>query len=562
MAWYFEPHHDHDGERHDDGDPAQGLGIPAAVLRRHGARVLNPADAADVTGSPVRRTTVYRARTLLVPLKLVPDLELVNDVLSRVGMSVVVPGPGHVTESADREVPVTAVLIPASRGEMAGRPVVVDAWQALQALRAAGLPGVELEHVLAGSAITGTLAGEPVTDGGGLSGPDSAGSYLFSGGDTRLPIQVCMAAPARRSGRYCARRYGRRAVIAVLDTGIRAHPWLDVAPDPVSGGYRMPADGFVAVDAGIQAAIYASAAQLSAAGDQQRRLIEDPWDRPVTNQPLVGGLGSHDGHGTFIAGIARQVAPDAQVLAVRIMHSDGIAYMADLLQALRSLADRVRFAQAGDMSQMVDVVSLSLGYFSEEPADLADTWALRGAIDELRALGVAVIACAGNQATRTRFYPAAFADQAPDPERAPIVSVGALNPNGSKALFSNDGCWVRAFAPGAAVVSTFPADVNGSRDPQMCLPADQASTIPPGLDLPGQRAALDPDDFRGTGSGADGSALAVWSGTSFSAPYIASLIARELMAAAKAGGGRLDATGAKEALTRTEQAMTRLGWPG
>ena len=43
----------------------------------------------------------------------------------------------------------------------------------------------------------------------------------------------------------------------------------------------------------------------------------------------------------------------------------------------------------------------------------------------------------------------------------PIVSVGALNPNGTDALFSNAGPWVRAHAQGASVMSTMPAFQGG-----------------------------------------------------------------------------------------------------
>ena len=49
-------------------------------------------------------------------------------------------------------------------------------------------------------------------------------------------------------------------------------------------------------------------------------------------------------------------------------------------------------------------------------------------------------------------FPAAFAPwadgngpQPPTTDRVPILSVGALNPNGTEALFSNTGPWVRAY---------------------------------------------------------------------------------------------------------------------
>ena len=130
---------------------------------------------------------------------------------------------------------------------------------------------------------------------------------------------------------------------------------------------------------------------------------------------------------------------------------------------------------------MVDVVSLSLGYFCESPPDVAYTSTLKAAIDALLNLGVIVVAAAGNYAVRRRFYPAAFA-AAPRPAGAvPLVSVGALNPNGTRALFSDDGPWVTAWAPGAMVVSTFPTDVNGSLMP----PAEGAAATP---GRPGRRS--------------------------------------------------------------------------
>ena len=82
-------------------------------------------------------------------------------------------------------------------------------------------------------------------------------------------------------------------------------------------------------------------------------------------------------------------------------------------------------------------------------------------LNRLSELGVIVFAAAGNDATSRRFYPAAFAELAAGigPQ---VVSVGALNPNSTRALFSNEAPWVRAWATGAGVVSTFPIDVQGS----------------------------------------------------------------------------------------------------
>ena len=578
MKWYTD--HGNEGTRHTDEAAASGVEcVPAALLRRHGALVLSPADSAAVRGWPMPQSTVYRARTLLVPAGLLAGapLDAINRVLARVGLSLVAP-PGeqpprgvtaqpNAAEPPDEarqpempRLPRTAVLIPAApQGNAAPLPVRVDAWVALQALRgsAAGrehpdldeesVSRISLEHLLVGSAITGNPAsdgggvtGNPASDGGGVTGPGNTDSYLY-GFDGRTPVEVCAEAPARHPADVCASRYGRRPVVAVLDTGGRAHPWLDVAAAPtVPGGYTTTDAGFVTVDQGMQDLLHAHGQALVAAGDLPRHLIRYPWDRPVTADPLIGELDTHTGHGTFIAGIVRQIAPDATVLALRIMHSDGIVYEGDLLYSLGLLAARVAAALDGDLSQMVDVVSLSLGYFSETASDQAYTFALWQAIEPLLEMGVVVTAAAGNYSTSRRFYPAAFADLAVPADSVPLISVTALNPDGTQALFSDGGHWIRAWAPGAALLSTFPVDINASRAPEVSLPA---------------RAALDPDNFR--------SGFALWSGTSFAAPYLAAQLAKSLLREAAADGGmRLDLSGGAAAIDRAKNSLKALGWPG
>lgn len=596
MKWYTEPAQDDGGAGQADDQAAPGLdSVPGAILQRHGARMLSPADAAAVPGWPLPRSTVYRARTLLVPPGLLTEapFSAINRVLARVGLNLVAPAPeeetapreaaagaparpdaagrpGKVPQGKRASIPRTVVLVPAAVHDgQAALPVVVDAWVALQALRASATarehPGLDrdsvsrisLEHLLVGSAITGNpasdgggLTGNPASDGGGLTGPGNADSYLYGGCDGRTPVEVCVEAPTRQPTELCASRYGRRPVVTVLDTGVREHPWLNVTADPAApGGYTTAASGFVAVDQGIQDLLYQHGQNAAAAGDQPRHLIRYPWDRPVTAEPLIGELDTHTGHGTFIAGIIRQIAPDARVLSLRIMHSDGIVYEGDLLYALSLLADRVSAALQGDLSQMIDVVSLSLGDFSETPADQAYSFALWQVIEPLLEMGVVVTAAAGNYSTSRRFYPAAFTDLATPAGSVPIISIAALNPNGSKALFSDGGHWVRAWAPGAALLSTFPADINGSRDPEVSLPGRPGSAGAPGR----ERAALDPDDFR--------SGFALWSGTSFAAPYLAAQLARELLCGAAASGMRLDQDGRPAAAGRVMHALKNLGWP-
>jgi subtilase family protein len=595
MKWFFEPRPEGDGpERDDDDDAAPGLiGLPAALLERHGARVLDPGHAAVVDGYPAPRRTVYRARTLLVPDDLLRDedfIAAVNDVLRHTGVRLVPPEEGRDPDldrdldavrgdqqvfEALRQLPRPAALVP-----LAGyrRPVEIDAWTTLQTLRAATtrenqvpdeaaadreqvtldkakVDRIGLEHLLITSA---TITGSPIGGGHGAitggpdngsdgSGPTTTDSYLFNGGDPRTPVAVLLDPPHRRPAGECESQYGRRPVVAVVDTGVRAHPWLDVAVDP-AGGYTMAADGFVAIDDQIQAAIRKESHRAAADGDRSRRVIENAWDRPDADNPLIGELNGALGHGPFIAGIVRQVAPDARVLAIRAMNSDDVLYEGDIICGLRHLAKRIALAEPGDLAAEVDVLSLSFGYYSESPHDQVMTSGLWHVIEVLLSLGVVVAASAGNDATSRRLYPAAFALHPVPAGQVPVISVGALNPNGTKAMFSNDGRWVTAWAVGACVVSTYPTDIDGSRTPELRIPVNRE---PPGEWPPG-REALDPDDYS--------AGFAIWSGTSFSAPYAAALVVRSLLeGAVRPGAGlRLDNPGTGEKRRRAVAAYDDL----
>jgi subtilisin family serine protease len=238
----------------------------------------------------------------------------------------------------------------------------------------------------------------------------------------------------------------------------------------------------------------------------------------VITDPLGGPLDSDSGHGTFIAGLIHQLCPDANILSVRVMPSDGAVPEHVLLDALNLLALRQQLAQqpGGDPADLVDVVSLSLGYYHEQPEDAAADPLLLQPLNALAESGAIIVAAAGNDATVRPLFPAAFA---PDPQgivkeadasRVPITAVGALNPDLTIALFSNAGPWVKVYRPGAALVSTFPETFNASAQPAYRLHA-----------FDGWRETIDPDDFSG--------GFGTWSGTSFSAPVLAGEIAQQLL---------------------------------
>ena len=405
-------------------------------------------------------------------------IRALNKILDHIGVNLVPPVPGRggtaardTASTSCRQLPRSAVLVPVKGSD---RPVVVDAWLALQTLRAAHqrrrnttgrwtgrcrpdrarTPADRLGHHRQPAGTAGGITGSPGNS-GGVTGPTSTDSYLFSGGDTRTPVAVLLDPPPQAGGRL-RDVYGRRPVVAVLDTGVRAHPWLDVTADG-AGGYTDPpdGDGFVASITTFRTPSARRASRRRRSGDKPRQVIRHPWDTPITADPLIGELDPDPGHGTFISGIVRQLAPDARVLAVRIMHSDGVCLRRRPPVRPAHLANRVALAEAGDPARMVDVVSLSLGYFSESRARRALTSGLWQAIEAAARPG-----CRRRRRGRElRHQPQVLPGgvrAAPVPAgQVPLISVGALNPNGSKAMFSDGGHWVTAWASGAAVVSTY-----------------------------------------------------------------------------------------------------------
>jgi hypothetical protein len=346
-----------------------------------------------------------------------------------------------------------------------------------------------------------------------LDVPGGVAEYAAPGYGGRAPVAWVGPEPIRRPEDQLAGQ--RRPVVALLDTGVGEHRWF----------------GADIVDR------HPRCAELSIG-------LIDPLTAPesagVRLNPLVGELDETAGHGTFIAGLIRQKCADATILAIRVIQGDGVVAEADLLEALNKLWLRQKLAIINERPQeLVDVVSMSLGYYHEQHEDLEFDPLLLAPIRALARLGVAIVVSSGNDATTRPMYPAAFA---PYPgglisdvlaDELPVVAVGASNPDRSVALFSNEGPWVRAHRPGAALVSTLPP-FDGSRAPSIEIDAmgdSPAASEPKGKDV---RSTIDPDDFS--------SGFGVWSGTSFAAPILVGelaqfLFAHQLLPAAEVGPG-------------------------
>ncbi|MBN4047384.1 S8 family serine peptidase [Acidimicrobiaceae bacterium AH-315-P05] len=138
------------------------------------------------------------------------------------------------------------------------------------------------------------------------------------------------------------------------------------------------------------------------------------------------------GHGTHIAGILRLVAPDAELLAYRVLDSDGQGTVWGVAEAIRHAVD-----------SGADVINLSFGTSKK-----IESKVLKDAIKYAAQNDVIIVAAAGNDGSGKKRYPAA---------ESAVLAVGAYNAQTTEAArFASHGKWVTVAAPGVDIASTVP----------------------------------------------------------------------------------------------------------
>lgn len=497
-----------------ESDQMPVLHVPADVLRRYGARLLDPVTApADRTRKvgTAPGPTAYLTGSLLVRGLPGPDvdevLERLQAAAERAGRAVRLVldpaeeehlawfrrvGEGFLDE-LQGAYQTRVLLVPA---EDAGADVP-DPWELLALARADGRGplAADLEHLVlaAGPEVQGGGGGYWGGHGGGggyWGGHGGGGGYWgghhrTSHGDDpvpgRTPLGLSLPDPS-----IDAPRPARAPVVAVPDTGIGKHPWFASHP-------------------GVLVATDLDGMPVGPQGG----LDPDPEGTGVRDD-LTGVLDALSGHGTFIAGVVRRAAPSARILALPVMDSGGAAAEHDVHRTLTALwVTHARAQDQGRQDEVVDVLSLSMGFYHQDGA--VEDHPVRTLMDLFARRGVLVVAAAGNDATRWPLYPAGWGadgQERPASGPPPLVSVGALNPDGrTVAMFSNAGPWVTTHRVGVNVVSTLPTTFRAAAQPGL------STEVPEGH----RRATLDADDH--------GGGFAVWSGTSFAAPLLAGQLA-------------------------------------
>jgi len=202
---------------------------------------------------------------------------------------------------------------------------------------------------------------------------------------------------------------------------------------------------------------------------------ENPYVADANGDMVIG---PYAGHGTFVAGVLRCMAPKASVFVERAFDIAGADYETRLASSLEDALER---------DPDILVFTFTSATHRDQSLHTFDDFYERR-IRQLK--GLVVLAPAGNDGWSRRMWPAAHPG---------VIAVGALAANWrERAHFTNYGRWVDVYAPGEDLVNAFPEGTYVCKEPPNH----------------GQRR-----QFHG---------MANWSGTSFSTPVVAGLIAARM----------------------------------
>jgi len=327
---------------------------------------------------------------------------------------------------------------------------------------------------------------------------DEGGDALI-GGVTRLDVNVRESQHTPDVAEDLDRRLG--AGVATLDhafiiTGYLACPATEPEPvitpaaavDPAvvrdalwpsvgdpSAGRDV---GVSVVDTGLLSGASAWAPWIEGVRPDTSADIEDPDQLKINamEHEIVGFADPYAGHGTFVSGVIRCIAPASDIVVERFLGVSGFARESRLIQQIHDA-----------LARSPDIISMSAGcYTRKNVPSLAFQTLWEERLSQLG--GIVLVAAAGNQSATTPFWPAAFPW---------CVGVGSMARDGQRrSWFSNHGAWVDVYAPGEEIVNAY-AHM-------------KYKTIVDG-------------DVRDTSAG-----IVKWSGTSFSTPIVTGLIAARM----------------------------------
>ncbi len=177
--------------------------------------------------------------------------------------------------------------------------------------------------------------------------------------------------------------------------------------------------------------------QLGEYGDGVRVAILDTgidYNHPDLEDKMWEGTGydfvnddedpmDEDGHGTHVAGIVSSIAPEAELMALKVIEEEGGRW--------QEVSQAIRFAR----NNGADIISMSFG---GERSPLAEAIRIQINFAYTRD-DILLTAAAGNDDTDDQYYPAAYEN---------VAAISAVDENKDKAHYSNYGDWIEMAAPG------------------------------------------------------------------------------------------------------------------
>jgi Subtilase family len=218
---------------------------------------------------------------------------------------------------------------------------------------------------------------------------------------------------------------------------------------------------------------------------ENRRWEPDSPDNVYTDS--AGRLDGISGHGTFIAGLISNVAPRTRLEVVGLRNQEVEVGAGNAAAQLGVFESEVAIAHAMLRRCDTDVIQCGFAFPTLDDYPSVPFAAVMEEIRSKRGDAVAVVAPAGNEQSRRRYWPAALPD---------VIGVASTNRRGNaRAWFSNWGDWCDCCTRGEYVYSTFiywDGPIEGD-------------------------SPTDKEHFRG---------WARWDGTSFAAPKVSAAIAQ------------------------------------
>ncbi|UMG94039.1 S8 family serine peptidase [Nocardioides sp. TF02-7] len=217
-------------------------------------------------------------------------------------------------------------------------------------------------------------------------------------------------------------------------------------------------------------------------------VVADPSDVETVDPAAIH---PYAGHGTFVAGVVRCLAPATRVEVEGALPHGGAVYESEICRQL---------SEALDDDDHPQLISISAGTHTRRDFALLSFEMLAAAYGLDDGEETLVIAAAGNDGSDEPFWPAAFPW---------VVSVGSVDPDSAVSDFSNVGRWVDVYARGRDIVNAFPEGT------YTCYEPPNVGEV---------------RSFKG---------IAQWSGTSFSTPVVTGLVAARMSATGGVGAHRL-----------------------